>query len=123
MGRFTADPVLDAGLAYLRDNTQSLIVLQGQPVDRSAAIAGAVHTFAVTAGDFTIEDHPTSGRQITLGGQTTAAADTSGGADHVAYVSGTALLHVTPLQSAISVTGGSPLTITNQPISFADPTA
>jgi hypothetical protein len=131
MARWSSDQFLDEPLNLILNNCTEVILTNGEPAGATAsarrtdAIAKAVHTFTVTSADFTISDNTgaNGGRQILLADQNTTTADSTGTADHVAYIDGSTLYHISVLTTSVSVTVGNPLVLRPEPIIIGDPTA
>lgn len=114
MAKFVTDTILDQALDYLRQNSDQLVLAEGEPANYSDATTdkgsggNALGETAVGTGDFTLADGDTSGRKVTVAGQSGVSVDVSGTADHVAIVddTNTELLLVSTIDNAQSVTAG-----------------
>jgi hypothetical protein len=114
MAKFALDLIMDAALDFLISNADTLAVCAGEPADYSSATTLAsgggnqVGSTSVASGDFTKADGDTSGRKVTVAGQSGVSVDADGTADHVAILDDTnsRLLLITTMPSQGVSSGG-----------------
>lgn len=96
MAKFASNDALDAALAVVA-GANRMIVLQGQPANYAAAMAGALAEAIVTPADFSLGDGSGGTRRLSVAARTGLVAQAGGTADHVALVDGVGqrLLYVT----------------------------
>jgi len=112
MARSVDDAALDAALDNIANNTDMYVLCQGEPADYASATTlksnggNKIADTSVSGSDFSKADGDTSGRKLTVSGQSDVEIDEDGDVDHVALVDDTnsALKLVTVLDSTISVT-------------------
>lgn len=119
MGKSIHDSALDALLDYIADNGNLMTICSQEPTTRTEAVTTyALADVALTVGDgngdYTKANGDTSGRKLTIGAQSGITVDATGNGDHIAVVSGTELLAVTPFTARNSGTAqaGASTTIT-----------
>jgi hypothetical protein len=84
-----------------------MILVNAEPADRAAAIAGALATITMASGDFTLSDGSVSGdRKITVASKTGQSVSASGTYNHLCLVSATDLLVVTTAAASKSLNNG-----------------
>lgn len=114
MAKFALDLIMDAALDFLISNADTLAVCAGEPADYTAATTLAnsggsqVGSTSVASGDFTKADGDTSGRKVTVSGQSSISVDADGTADHVAILDDTnsRILLITTMPSQGVSSGG-----------------
>lgn len=123
MAAFISDTALDAALGVI-DNATALHICSGTaPADRAAVISASLADVAVDAGDFTLADHATSGRQVTVAAQSGVTVDVSGTPTYYCLIDGTNILAYTEVNpSSPNLTSGSTVDIPAVIFSVADPT-
>jgi hypothetical protein len=119
---FFNDTALDALLGVI-DGANALHICSGTaPANRAAVISASLADVAVDAGDFTLADHATSGRQVTVAAQTGVAVDVSGTPTYYCLIDGTNILAYTEVNPASpNLTSGSTVDIPAVVFSVADP--
>lgn len=124
MGKLVHDDVLDGALNIIKNNCTRVTICSTQPTTYTEGNATyALADVTVDSSDFTVANGDTNGRKITLAQQTGVSVDTSGTAQHIAFldVSNSKLLYVTTCTSQ-AVTSGNTATINAFDIEIADPT-
>ena len=107
MAKYINDSAMDAGLAWLRDNT-TMISACGGTMPTTATHAGttyALGTLAYGTANWTIDNGDTSGRKITAAAATITVA-TTGTVEYVAFFNtGTLVAVGTCAPTAVTATG------------------
>lgn len=105
MAKWANDTIMDTGLNTIKNNATTMLVCTSQPATRAAALAAAVASVAVVAGDFTLGDGVVSGRRLTVAAKSGLTASGTGSGTHIALIDGTNLWYVTTCTPAAIVTG------------------
>lgn len=118
------DTVLDAPAGVI-DNATALHIVSGvAPTTRAAVISQNLADVVVAPADFTVADHATSGRQVTVAAKSGVTVDVSGTATHYCLIDATNLLAMTEVDPVSpALTAGSTVNIPAVVFSFADPVA
>ena len=122
MPKFAPDDVLDAALDEIA-TADTLYICTDQPANFAGIAALALASIAVDAGDFTKANGDTSGRKLTVAGQSGIPITSSGDADHavLANAAQSRLLYVTVTDAPQQLTAGGTLTTGSWDIEIADP--
>ncbi len=120
MTKSSSDSVLDASLDKSATAT-TLHICAGAPADRAAAIANSLADQALVPGDFAKANGDTSGRKLRYLAKSGINVDTSGTADHLAYIDATELLNVTECTPQ-ALTAGNTVDVPEFDQEIADPT-
>lgn len=121
MGKKASDNVLDAACNHVKNNATNLILLDAEPADRAAALAGALVNIAVTGTDFTVANGDVSGRKVTVGAKS-GTASASGNHNHTAIISASDLLAVTTATATKAINSGDTVNSAAFDFEFGDPT-
>jgi hypothetical protein len=108
MSKTISDTVLDQALDYLKQNSDKLVLCNGEPSNYSDATTdngsggNALGETSVGTGDFTLADGDTDGRKATVASQSGVSVDADGTADHYALIDdgGSELLLVTTISNS-----------------------
>jgi hypothetical protein len=121
LAKLVHDDVLDGAWDVL-DQADLMTVCAGQPTTRTEAVTTfKLADVAMTPNtDYTKANGTTSGRKVTTAAKSAVPVDTSGTADHVAWVDGTRLLYVTTCTSQV-LTSGNTVNIPAVSMEIADP--
>ena len=85
MGKYVNDSAMDAGLAWIRDNTDQISACNAEPTDATeAGTTYSLGTLAYGTANWTLDAGDTSGRKITAAAATIPVL-TSGTVDHIAF--------------------------------------
>lgn len=123
MAFFYNDTALDALLGVI-DNANALYIIKGTaPADRAAVVgSNALADVTLSGGDFTLANHATSGRQVTVAAKSGVTVDASGTPSYYCLIDGTNLLAYTEVNpSSPDLTSGSTVDIPAVIFSVADP--
>jgi len=123
MGKSINDVVLDGALDIIKNNCTRVTVCSTEPTTYTEGNATyALADVTVDSTDFTIANGDTNGRKVTLAQQSSITIDTSGSAQHIAYldVSNSRLLFVTTCTTQ-SLTSGGTVTIPAHDLELSDP--
>jgi len=102
---YASDSVLDAMLEYLKTNVVRVMACSALPTTyNEAAVLYNVFTVVMSSADFTIGDHPTSGRQLTVAEKVGSTAITTN-VIYYAMCSLTELLYVTECPNQLVTAG------------------
>jgi hypothetical protein len=106
----TSVGVKDALLNHARSRVQRAVLCNGEPTSYADVAARALADIAYTSTDVAAPANNGSGRRAAWGGKTAIDVDTTGTADHVAFVrdagGDTELLLVTIISNPQTVTSG-----------------
>ncbi len=105
MGKKSHSDVLDGTGSVVKSNATTELVCTTEPTDRADALAKALADVAVASGDFTAGADG-AGRKLTTAAKNAVPIDTSGDAQHVAWIDATRLLYVTTCTLQALVSGG-----------------
>ena len=105
---YLADPILDGGLNYMKNNITERYICAGNPTDRVSAIAASVCSLTgLTPASFTDPvDGDTSGRKITKLTESGDIVESTGMGDTACYCSATDLIWRTDAESPQLLTAG-----------------
>lgn len=120
MAKALPNSTLDALLDEVATATR-LTVCSGEPANYAGIAAVALADGALTSGAFTKADAPGGGRQVTIASQADLEVDATGSATHVAFDDGAALLAVTTISAAQTLTAGNTVTVSSIVLSVSDP--
>jgi hypothetical protein len=118
MAKFANDLIMDAALDFVISNCDSFAVCAGEPADYGAATTlnsqtggNQLGSTSVSSSDFTKANGDTSGRKVTVSGQSGITVDADGTADHVALLDDTnSRIILTTILPSQGVTSGGEMT-------------
>lgn len=125
MPKYCHPDVLDASLEYLAENADTLALCTELPADYAAAVAAAIATVAIDAGDFAgPAAGDVSGRKITVGAQSGLTIDVEGDPSHVCLLdtTGERLLYATEEGTVQTLLLGNTVDVPAWDIEIRDPT-
>lgn len=96
--------IIDLMLSQLQGT--EVFVCSSQPVDRAAAVSGALATVAIDGSDYTLSNGDVSGRKITLAAQQGVNIDVGGTANHIVVGDGTTITDIAACDPLLLVAGG-----------------
>lgn len=104
-----ADTAKDAGLNYIVNGAERLVLCSALPADHAGVAAVELAAVAIGAVDFTLANGDVSGRKATLAAQTCTGSAT-GTATHYAIVKDTATAELLAAHTMtnVAITNGSP---------------
>lgn len=122
MGKYCSTLVLDAALNYIKNNAAQICACTTQPTSYTqAAYTYVTAKAAISSASFQGPgDGDVSGRKIRFYGESDISVTGSGTIQHIAIVSGSALLYVTTTSDK-AVTTGDEIDIPEFNIEFRDP--
>lgn len=121
MARIISDSTLNAALTHIQNNAESLILIDGAPADRAAALTNALATHAVTSGDFSLANGDFSGRKLVTAAQTGISVSDSGTYNHAVIVSSTEILAVLEADTPRALVNGDTVNLAAFDIEIGDP--
>lgn len=121
MGKWVANEVLDGALQVLSQATH-MVVLEGQPANYAAAVAGKLAEVSVASADFSFLAGDVSGRKVSIAGKSGINVLTGGIARHVALLdtAGSRLLYVTTCPDQ-ALAAGAQLSLDTWSVEIGDP--
>jgi len=106
MAKYINDSSMDAGLAWIRDNTTMISACGTQPTSSTeAGTTYALGTLSYGTASWTLNNGDSSGRKITAGAATITLAG-SGTVDHVAFFNTGTLVAVGTCAPTAVTSGG-----------------
>ncbi len=121
MTKSVHDDVLDGALNIIKTNCTSMLVCNGLPTDRADALAKALATQAMVAGDFTAGNGDVSGRKLAVAAKSGISVTGNGTGDHVALIDGSRLLYANDISNPQTLTSGNTCSLGTWDIELADP--
>lgn len=121
MARVIADSVLNAALSHIQNNVNQLVLIDTAPADRTAALASALATHTVGAGDCTIANGDFSGRKLTLAAQTGISVTDTGNYNHAVLLSATEILAILEADTTRALVNGDTVNLAAFDIEVGDP--
>lgn len=120
MAKALPDAVLDLIPNKIATATR-MTVCSGEPANFAGIAAVALADETLSSGDFTVDNAPGGGRQVTVQAKSDIDVDANGTASHVAYDDGSALLAVTTVTTPQAVTSGNKVTVAAVTFTVSDP--
>lgn len=129
MGKFANTAVMDNGLNYVKTNTHTVCLCQGEPTNYDEATklisnnGKMIASISIVSTDFTLADAAALGRKLIVPEKSGIQVNLSGTLDHIALVCDTLqqLLFVTNITNAQIVYNGNTVTIPSWEITIAAP--
>jgi len=120
MGKAIPDAVLDASMDAIALGT-SVSVCDTEPTTRAQAVTDyMLATVTVDSGDFSIANHATNGRELTVAAQSSVSVSNTGTAAHVAITDASNVLAVFTCTS-LALTSGEQVNVPAFTMQVEDP--